>query len=236
MPALTPPPLQCSFMEYRGMKVVYRRYASLYFIVGFEADDEVGLRVCVCVCVCAGVFVPLPCTAPPPFAAIRLADHGHPRDPMCGACRSATAPCRQRTWWCVWVCIWCPPRTSWAFWSSSTRWWRRWTSTSRTWCVPRAARAPPPAGCVARRGGGHLLPITAHECASPLSPNVPPGHLTAVPRVDPVGHAHPAKHTPGQLPFTGALPRSPPVVWAHVRRACVLGWWERATVWVGGWW
>jgi len=26
--------LQCSFLEYRGYKVVYRRYASLFFIVG----------------------------------------------------------------------------------------------------------------------------------------------------------------------------------------------------------
>lgn len=34
--------LQCSFMEYRGMKVVYRRYASLFFIVGVEQDEEVG--------------------------------------------------------------------------------------------------------------------------------------------------------------------------------------------------
>ena len=25
---------QCSFLEYRGYKVVYRRYASLFFIVG----------------------------------------------------------------------------------------------------------------------------------------------------------------------------------------------------------
>jgi AP-4 complex subunit sigma-1 len=32
---------QCSFMEYRGMKVVYRRYASLFFIVGVDQDDEV---------------------------------------------------------------------------------------------------------------------------------------------------------------------------------------------------
>ena len=30
---------QCSFVEYRGYKVVYRRYASLFFIVGTR--DEV---------------------------------------------------------------------------------------------------------------------------------------------------------------------------------------------------
>jgi hypothetical protein len=32
---------QCSFMEHRGMKVVYRRYAALFFIVGVEMDGEV---------------------------------------------------------------------------------------------------------------------------------------------------------------------------------------------------
>ena len=30
---------QCSFLEYRGYKIIYRRYASLYFIVGVD-DDE----------------------------------------------------------------------------------------------------------------------------------------------------------------------------------------------------
>lgn len=37
------PAFQCSFMEYRGMKVVYRRYASLFFIAGVELDGEVRL-------------------------------------------------------------------------------------------------------------------------------------------------------------------------------------------------
>jgi AP-4 complex subunit sigma-1 len=32
--------MQCSFMEHRGLKVVYRRYASLYFIVGFLEGEE----------------------------------------------------------------------------------------------------------------------------------------------------------------------------------------------------
>ena len=30
--------LQCSFLEYRGYKVIYRRYASLFFIVGTKPD------------------------------------------------------------------------------------------------------------------------------------------------------------------------------------------------------
>jgi len=29
---------QCSFLEYRGFKVIYRRYASLFFIVGTVAN------------------------------------------------------------------------------------------------------------------------------------------------------------------------------------------------------
>merc|ERR1719183_923304 len=31
---------QCSFVEYREYRVVYRRYASLYFIVGTDNDDD----------------------------------------------------------------------------------------------------------------------------------------------------------------------------------------------------
>jgi AP-4 complex subunit sigma-1 len=30
--------LQCSFLEYRGYKVIYRRYASLFFIIGTKPD------------------------------------------------------------------------------------------------------------------------------------------------------------------------------------------------------
>lgn len=33
---------QCSVMEYQNFKLVYRRYASLYFIMGIE-NSEVGL-------------------------------------------------------------------------------------------------------------------------------------------------------------------------------------------------
>jgi AP-4 complex subunit sigma-1 len=31
---------QCSFLEHRQYKVIYRRYASLYFIIGLDIDDE----------------------------------------------------------------------------------------------------------------------------------------------------------------------------------------------------
>eukprot|EP00752_Nemacystus_decipiens_P007061 g6328.t1 len=32
--------LQCSFFEFRGYKIIYRRYASLFFIVGVGADSD----------------------------------------------------------------------------------------------------------------------------------------------------------------------------------------------------
>lgn len=35
-------PLQCSFIEHRNYKVIYRRYASLFFLVGVDGE-EVGL-------------------------------------------------------------------------------------------------------------------------------------------------------------------------------------------------
>merc|ERR1712045_212786 len=31
---------QCSFVEFRQYRVVYRRYASLYFIVGIDNEEE----------------------------------------------------------------------------------------------------------------------------------------------------------------------------------------------------
>jgi AP-4 complex subunit sigma-1 len=30
---------QCSFVEHRNYKVVYRRYASLFFLVGVDNDE-----------------------------------------------------------------------------------------------------------------------------------------------------------------------------------------------------
>ena len=35
---------QCSFLEHRGLKVIYRRYASLYFVVGVD-DQENELAI-----------------------------------------------------------------------------------------------------------------------------------------------------------------------------------------------
>mmetsp|Transcript_18597 Transcript_18597/g.25787 ORF Transcript_18597/g.25787 Transcript_18597/m.25787 type:complete len:145 (+) Transcript_18597:140-574(+) len=35
---------QCSFVEHRNFKVIYRRYASLFFLVGVDADEnELGI-------------------------------------------------------------------------------------------------------------------------------------------------------------------------------------------------
>jgi len=36
---------QCSFLEYRGYKVIYRRYASLFFVVGVDGDEENELAI-----------------------------------------------------------------------------------------------------------------------------------------------------------------------------------------------
>merc|ERR1712010_49023 len=37
--------MQCSFAEYRNFKVIYRRYASLFFIVGVDSDEENELAI-----------------------------------------------------------------------------------------------------------------------------------------------------------------------------------------------
>merc|ERR1712100_981490 len=33
---------QCSFLEHRQYKVIYRRYASLYFIIGIDNDEDIN--------------------------------------------------------------------------------------------------------------------------------------------------------------------------------------------------
>mmetsp|Transcript_58708 Transcript_58708/g.124491 ORF Transcript_58708/g.124491 Transcript_58708/m.124491 type:complete len:151 (-) Transcript_58708:69-521(-) len=37
---LSRPPKVCNFLEWRGFKIVYKRYASLFFIACIEADDN----------------------------------------------------------------------------------------------------------------------------------------------------------------------------------------------------
>lgn len=37
--------MQCSFLEYRGYKVIYRRYASLFFVVAVDSDEENELAI-----------------------------------------------------------------------------------------------------------------------------------------------------------------------------------------------
>ena len=34
-----------SFLEHEGYKIIYRRYASLYFIVGVDADEPVSFTL-----------------------------------------------------------------------------------------------------------------------------------------------------------------------------------------------
>jgi AP-4 complex subunit sigma-1 len=36
---------QCSFLEHRQYKIIYRRYASLYFIIGLDIDDDIVIFV-----------------------------------------------------------------------------------------------------------------------------------------------------------------------------------------------
>ena len=36
---------QCSFLEYRNLKCIYRRYASLFFIVGVDSDEVSWMRM-----------------------------------------------------------------------------------------------------------------------------------------------------------------------------------------------
>jgi AP-4 complex subunit sigma-1 len=43
--ALSRTELQCSFMSFREFKVIYRRYASLYFIVGVDDEDANELAI-----------------------------------------------------------------------------------------------------------------------------------------------------------------------------------------------
>jgi hypothetical protein len=39
-------PTQCSFFEHREYKVVYRRYASLFFMVGVDEDEVSSRGIC----------------------------------------------------------------------------------------------------------------------------------------------------------------------------------------------
>lgn len=36
---------QCSFFEYRGSRIIYRRYASLFFVVAVDGPDENELAI-----------------------------------------------------------------------------------------------------------------------------------------------------------------------------------------------
>ena len=35
--------MQCSFVEHRNFKVIYRRYASLFFLVGVDSEEVLTL-------------------------------------------------------------------------------------------------------------------------------------------------------------------------------------------------
>ena len=48
---------QCSFVEYRQYRVIYRRYASLYFIVGIDDGEEANELAILEVCTCRSVLL-----------------------------------------------------------------------------------------------------------------------------------------------------------------------------------
>ena len=50
LPPLPPARPQCSFFEHRQYRIVYRRYASLFFVVGVDADE--ARRRCRCLPAC----------------------------------------------------------------------------------------------------------------------------------------------------------------------------------------
>ena len=72
---------QCSFMEYRGMKVIYRRYASLFFIVGTEMEEEVRVRQLDAACVAAAASgqAQVSLLAPSPLTRTPSERTRHPR-------------------------------------------------------------------------------------------------------------------------------------------------------------
>ena len=41
-------PKLCNFIDWRDGKIVYRRYASLYFICGIDQGKEADAHACVC--------------------------------------------------------------------------------------------------------------------------------------------------------------------------------------------
>ena len=50
--------LQCSFVEHRNYKVIYRRYASLFFLVGIDNDEVCTLSGhCLTLCLSAKLSV-----------------------------------------------------------------------------------------------------------------------------------------------------------------------------------
>ena len=38
--------MQCSFVEHRNYKIIYRRYASLFFLVGVEGEEVHNFLFC----------------------------------------------------------------------------------------------------------------------------------------------------------------------------------------------
>ena len=132
---------QCSFYEYRGYKVIYRRYASLFFIVGVEGEDEVSA----------------------PSSARSVTTLPRPSHPLPSRPRPAPAPIRPSSALHPHL----PRRTSSRSSSSFTPSWRRSTDTLRMWCVDRGRRMAPPSHPFCAPAA--CSPASALSCCRPRS-------------------------------------------------------------------
>lgn len=63
---------QCSFLEYRGYKVIYRRYASLFFVVAVDGEEEVRVQSH------PNLSLPAPLTNAPCVCPLPLAPNPNP--------------------------------------------------------------------------------------------------------------------------------------------------------------
>ncbi len=78
--------LQCSFVEHRNYKVIYRRYASLFFLVGIDNDEVCTLSGhCLTLCLSAKLSVHV-------MAALQVKSCCHKADISCLQAVTCFAP------------------------------------------------------------------------------------------------------------------------------------------------
>ena len=87
--------VQCSFVEHRNYKVIYRRYASLFFLVGID-NDEVCTLFGHCLTLC--LFAKLSVQVPLVMAALQLKSRCHKADIPCLQAVTCFAPLLLNSW------------------------------------------------------------------------------------------------------------------------------------------